>query len=117
MMGFIRPTRPIASCTVATPNAASASADARSARSILRRTTPSWVMACSSSAFGLQRLVETRIDAARVAFINLVALLRRQVDGRLDVAPGVVVVMAGLRVDPPHRADHFAGEQDVVDRD
>src|SRR5208282_3612949 len=111
------PTRPIASCTVATPYRPSASTAARSARLTLRLTTPSSVIACSSSASRLQRLVETRINAPRVAFIDLMALLGAEIARRLDIALGVVVMMAGFRVDPPHRADHFAGEQDVVDRD
>src|SRR5208337_956055 len=113
----MRPTRPMASWTVATPRAASASTEARSARWILRRTTPNSVMASSSSSLGLQRPVEARIDAARVGFVDLVALIAGQVQRRLDVALGVVVMMAGLGIDAAHRADHFAGEQDVVDRD
>jgi hypothetical protein len=35
----------------------------------------------------------------------------------LDVALGVVVVVAGLGVDAAHGADHLAGEEDVVHRD
>src|SRR5271166_1509677 len=65
----------------------------------------------------LQRLVEPRIDPPGIAFVDLVAILGAEIGGRLDVALGVVVIVAGLRIDPPYRADHFAGEQDVVDRD
>src|SRR5262249_50421109 len=36
---------------------------------------------------------------------------------RVDVARGCVVVVAGLRIDAAHRADHLRGEQDVVGRD
>src|SRR5580658_2080309 len=111
------PTRPIASCTVATPNCPSASTASRSARLILRLTTPSSVIASSLTASRLQRLVETRIDAPRVALVDLVALLGAEIARRLDIALGVVIMMSGLRVDPPDRADHFAGEQDIVDRD
>src|SRR4029077_9294173 len=69
------------------------------------------------SPLGFQCLVESRIDPARIAFVDLVALLGAEVPGCLDVALGVVIVVASLRVDPPDSADHFAGEQDVVDRD
>src|SRR5579871_2734956 len=69
------------------------------------------------STFGFQRLVETRIDAPGVAFVDLVTVLGAEVSSRLDVALSVVVIMAGLRVDAAYRPDHLAGEQDVVDRD
>jgi len=62
-----------------------------------------------------QRGVEPRIDAPRVAFVDLVPLPGGERAG-LDVALGVVVVMAGLGIDPAHRADHLRGEEDVVDR-
>src|ERR1700691_743763 len=68
------------------------------------------------SALRLQRLVEPPIDPPRVAFVDLVAVLGTEIASRIDVALGVVIVMAGLRIDSPHRADHLAREQDVVDR-
>src|SRR5687767_7930292 len=106
MMGFIRPTRPIASCTVATPNDASRSAAARSARTMLRLTMPIWYMSLASL---LQCGVESRVDAACVAFVNLRALFSTE-PGRFDITFGVVVVVAGLWVHAAHRADHLAGE-------
>src|SRR4029077_14712979 len=115
--GFISPTRPMASWTVATPNSASLSTRAGSGRLIERWTTPSSVIGSSLSALGLQRLVEACIDAPGIAFIDLLALLGRQVPRRLYVALCVVVMMPRLGVDAAHRADHFAREQDVVDRD
>src|SRR6218665_1984097 len=32
---------------------------------------------------------------------------------RIDIALGVIEILAGLRVDAAHRADHLAAEQDV----
>jgi hypothetical protein len=51
------------------------------------------------SASGFEGLVKARIDPPGIAFEDLVAILGAEVPGRLDVALGVVVVMAGLRVD------------------
>src|SRR5262249_53510600 len=65
---------------------------------------------------GLQSGVEARVDAARIMFVDLVAVFGTQVGSRLDVGLRVVVTMPGLRVDSAHRADHLAGEQDVFDR-
>jgi hypothetical protein len=42
MYGFMRPTRPIASWIVATPSFDSLATAARSARTMLRLTTPIW---------------------------------------------------------------------------
>jgi hypothetical protein len=53
--------------------------------------------------------------AAGIAFEDL--LPHRHQVGRFDVALGVVVVVAGFRIDAAHRADHFAGKQHVVHRD
>src|SRR5215217_725963 len=114
MYGFIRPTRPIASCTVAEPKRLSCSTTARSARSILRLTIPSSYI---SLPLCFQSGVEPREHAPRVAFVDLVAIVADDDRRRLDVALGVVVVVAGLRIDAAHRADHLAREQDVVDRD
>ena len=68
------------------------------------------------SSSGLQRCIETRIDAARIAFVDLVAVFSAQVLRRLDVALRVVEMVPGLGIDAAHRADHLAGEQDVLDR-
>src|SRR6516165_7925345 len=114
MYGFIRPTRPIASCTVAEPNGASRSTAARSARAILRLTTP---ISYISFPPCLERGVEPRKHPPRIAFVDLVPVVADDDRRRLDVALGVVVVMTGLRVDAAHSTDHLAREQDVVDRD
>src|SRR5687768_16090391 len=114
MYGFSRPTRPIASCTVAEPKRASSSAAARSARTMLRFTTPSSYI---SLPLGFQRRIQAWEHAARVAFVDHLLLLGRQDRRGLDVALGVVVIEARLRVDAAHGADHFAGEQDVLHRD
>src|SRR6516165_498918 len=110
----MRPTRPIASCTVAEPNCASRSTAPRSARLIFRLTMPSSVMALSS--FCLQGRIKTWIDAPRIAFAYLRAVLAAEILCRLDIALRIVVVEAGFRIDPAHGADHLAGEQDIVDR-
>ena len=46
----------------------------------------------------LQRLVEVRISAARVAFVDVVPLLGGEI-GRLNVALRVVVLVSRLRID------------------
>src|ERR1043165_9493799 len=112
------PLRPIASWIVATPSPASRSMAARSARAMVRRTTPRGVldMAILSPAPGAERLVEPGVDAAHVALVDLLAVGRGQRGRRVDVAPGVVEVVAGLGIDAAHRTDHLGREQDVVDR-
>jgi hypothetical protein len=60
--------------------------------------------------------IQSRIHAAGIAFEDLLPLGIAQCR-RFDVALGVVVVVAGFRVDAAHRADHFAGKQHVVHRD
>src|SRR5271165_1780468 len=111
--------RPIASCTVAVPNCASAFTAARSARVIVRLTTPSSVMLypLPLPSLGLQRLVQARIDTAHIAFINVATLIGIQILCRLDVALRVVKVMTGLWVNATNRADHLAGKQDILGRD
>src|SRR6476660_8742931 len=119
MYGLRRPTRPIASCTVADPNARSRSTASRSARTMLRYTTPSSYMTLSpdSAALCLQYGVEPREHPARVALVHELALLLAQVGRRFDVAPGVVEVMAGLWIHAADRADHLGREQNVLDGD
>src|SRR6266478_2678919 len=56
------------------------------------------------------------VDAARIALENLRLVLGRQRQ-LIDVALGVVVVVAGLRIDAANRADHFRGKKNVIDRD
>ena len=52
-----------------------------------------------------------------IALEDLLLVLGGQAGRGVDVALGVVVVEAGLRVDAAHRAHHLGGEQDVVGRD
>src|SRR5271170_7251015 len=66
-----------------------------------------------STSFRFQRGVEARIEAPRVGFVDLVPLLWTDVRS-FDVAPGVIEIMPGFRVDAAYSADHFAREQDVV---
>ena len=62
-----------------------------------------------------QCCIEARIDASRVAFVDLVPLVRIDVRS-LDIALRVVEIVARLRIDAAHGADHLAGKQDVVHR-
>src|SRR5580693_5253826 len=59
--------------------------------------------------------LEPRIDAARIVLEDLLAVGVAD-RGLVDIALGVVEAEAGPRVVALHRADHFRGEQDVVDR-
>src|SRR4051794_2550924 len=99
----MRPTRPMASCTVAEPKGASLSTAARSARLMLRLTIPSSVMVLSFTGRSPSTRRRAWIDAARVALVDLVAVLGAQVLRRFDVALRIVEVMPGLRVDRAHR--------------
>jgi hypothetical protein len=65
---------------------------------------------------GLELRVQPGEHAARVALVDGLALGGCQ-RGSFDVALGVVVEEAGVGVDVTHRADHLAGEHDVLDRD
>src|SRR4029078_2352381 len=56
------------------------------------------------------------IDFFGVAFENLL-LLRRAKPARVDVALGVVEILACLRSDAAPRSDHLRGEQYVFHRD
>src|SRR5664279_4455467 len=120
MQVFMRPMRPIASCTVATPKRASLATAAPSARTMLRLTTPRsfMLMRQSSDVLSLaplrpQRGVEPGVDTARVAFVDLVPILRAQ-RRRVDIALRVVEIVACLGVDAAHGADHLRSEQHVV---
>src|SRR5450432_434691 len=112
MYGFIKPTRPIASWTVAEPNLPSCSTAARSARTMLRLTIPSSYI---SLPLRFESGVQPRENAPRVALVDLVPVVAHDDRRGLDVAPGVIVVVARFRIDAAHRTDHLAGEQDVVD--
>jgi hypothetical protein len=106
----------MASCTVALPKGASASATGRGGAGDVAVDDAEFVhghfpLALSFSA----RAAGTR--AARCLRRSACFCRRAELRAGLDVALGVVVVEAGLGVDAAHRADHLAGEQDVVDRD
>src|SRR5213594_1961367 len=74
----------------------------------------------SAMALSLARsgdlVLQAAVDAARVALVDLAAVLVADAD-RVDVALGVIVVVAGLRVDAAHGADHLRGEENVVGGD
>ena len=61
--------------------------------------------------------IQAREHAARIALVNLEAVVIAENFARLDVALGVVVVVAGLRVDAAHRANHFGSKQNILHRD
>src|SRR3984893_5572594 len=103
---------------VATPKRDSFSTAAMSARTMLRLTMPRLLIGTVMLLpLRFERRVEAREYAPRVALVDLVLVLGTEDRRGLDVALGVVVGEAGFRIDPPHRADHLAGEQDVLDRD
>src|SRR5690606_8540359 len=126
MYGRMRPTRPIASWMVATPYFESSATSAGSGRSMRVRTIPrlfrrilfsSWVVRVPvSETSGGERAIQARVDATRVPLEDLGSLRVVEVGRGVDVAPGVVEVVAGARVDAADRADHLAGEQDVLRR-
>src|SRR5262245_6254258 len=102
---------------VATPKRDSFSTAALSAHTILRLTIPrSFIAALILLTPRLQRRVEAREHAPCIALEDLLAILGAQRGRSLDVALGVVVVETGFGIDAADRADHFAGEQHVVDR-
>ena len=61
--------------------------------------------------------VEAAIDTARIALEDARLVVRAQRRKGVDIAAGIIEVMAGFRIDAADRADHFRGEQDVLDRD
>src|SRR5712691_2001238 len=61
-------------------------------------------------------LVESRIDLARVFFVNLPPIFGAKCN-LVDVALCIVVIMAGRRIDTADSAYHLRSEKDVVDRD
>src|SRR3972149_4349999 len=77
---------------------------------------PHPVSCISGLAALLEQGIKPGVDAAGIAFKDLVKVLLAQALQLVDVAFGIVVMVAGLRIDALHRADHFRGEQDVVDR-
>src|SRR5215469_11143815 len=56
------------------------------------------------------------VDAPRVDLEDLTAVLGAESKG-IDVALGVVEIVAGERIDAAHRAEQLRAEQDVVGRD
>src|SRR5450755_1884636 len=81
---------------------------------MLRLTIPSSYM---SLPLRFESGVQPRENAPRVAFVDLVPIVADDDRRGLDVAPGVIVVVARFRIDATHRTDHLAGKQDVVDGD
>lgn len=69
-----------------------------------------------SSALTSEEGVDARKDAARIE-LEYFALVCIGDCERIDVALGVVEVIAGLWIDAAHCAHHFRAEQDVVDVD
>src|SRR5580765_3480829 len=55
----------------------------------------------------LEQLIQARINPPRIALEDLVAILLAQALELVDVALGVVVVVAGGRIDALHGADHL----------
>src|SRR6478735_10532203 len=113
------PRRPMASCTVLTPNAERALTASSPARVILVWTTPSSCIIVPSEGMSPALLreqgVKAWINVACVVFLDgaQFGLVKA---GVVDVACRVVEVVAGPRVDVPDRADHFRGEEDVLCR-
>src|SRR5450830_1137165 len=114
----------MASCTVATLNCANCATTALSARTMPRLTMPSRLFSDSfiillqvkSTALGRQDGVEAREHPARITFINQRAVGIAENRRAFDIALGVVVMVAGLRIDAAYGADHLRGEQHVFYR-
>src|SRR5581483_459822 len=64
-----------------------------------------------------EKLVQARIDAARITFEDLVTVRFAQTFHLIDVFLGVVVIVAGVGIDAAHRTDHFRGKEDIVNGD
>src|SRR6218665_2179861 len=65
---------------------------------------------------GLQARIEPGEHPARIAFVDLLPVLRAQRAAGVDIAPGVVVAVAGLRVDAAHPAYHLPSQHHIPDR-
>src|SRR6185437_10777837 len=61
--------------------------------------------------------IKPAVNTARIALKDLCLVFRTQCRKGVDIAAGVVEVIAGLRVDTADRADHFRGKQNVLDGD
>src|SRR5579859_2300844 len=61
--------------------------------------------------------VETAVDTARIAFKDLGLVRCTQGRKSVDIAAGIVEVIAGFRIDAADRSDHLRGKQDVFDGD
>src|SRR4051812_24321555 len=61
-------------------------------------------------------LVEAAEYPTRIALEDLLALRLAEGLGALDIALGVVEIIAGLGIDAAHGADHLGGEQNILDR-
>ena len=60
--------------------------------------------------------IQARIDAPGIQFEDAVFIGMRNIE-RVDIALGVIEVMARFRIDPAHGTDHLRAEQDVSDVD
>ncbi len=105
----------MASCTVATPKPASA---------VDRGSFGAHDVAFDDSELGHAHLPFCFNAASRrgkhapgIALVDLESVFVTQDLRRLDIALGVVVVIAGLGIDATHCPDHLGCKQDVLDRD
>src|SRR5699024_1908074 len=133
----MRPTRPSASWTVATPKDRSRSTSSGSGRVMEVWTMPRSNMLPSfdskrrgvsrvradqrfrggaSAALGPQERVETRVNSANVVLEDRGSLVGADLSV-IDVADGVIEVVAGFGIDGADRSDHLRSEEDVLRRD
>src|SRR4051794_13959311 len=61
--------------------------------------------------------LQAAVDLAGIALVDLLLVGGAEPGHLVDVALGVVIMVAGARIDALHGSDHLRGEQDVVDRD
>src|SRR3954471_3271734 len=81
----------------------------------MKKSNGVWNRPSAPSSGCLLLRLPPRIDALSVVLEDFLPF--RCIEGRvaLYVALGVVVVLAGLRIDAAHRAYHLGSEQDVLD--
>src|SRR5699024_11352979 len=70
----------------------------------------------ASAALGPQERIETRVDSANVVLEDRGSLVGADVSV-IDVADGVIEVVAGFGIDGADRSDHLRSEEDVLRRD
>src|ERR1700686_2868018 len=115
MYGRIRPLRPWASCTVATPCSPSDAISSASARRI-RRTTVGVIRDVSRLKYlgDGKSLVDPRVDLPCVTFEDVLFLTGAQPGHGIDIPLRIVEIVARLGVCPPDRPDHLRPEQDIA---